>query len=61
MKKAHLPVSAQKISLRYQTSDMLISDWSSLPRGACLMWNENDSDKKVYGSLDQHDERSVMA
>ena len=29
--------------------------------GSRLRANENDSDKKLYGSLDQRDERSVMA
>ena len=29
--------------------------------GSILRANENDSDKKLYGSLDQRDERSVMA
>ena len=29
--------------------------------GSRLRANENDSDKKLYGSLDQCDERSVMA
>jgi hypothetical protein len=29
--------------------------------GSGLCSNENDSDEKLYGSLDQRDERSVMA